>query len=103
MREDMRIKTALMAGFGLMIVGAAPALADAKIYPYHASANHCPAGLQPVTISGAICCGTPNQGMSYQSVMMHPVKKKKVHKRHTHRVRAVSTYDCPIGTKGCSN
>ena len=44
MREDMRIKTALMAGFGLMIVGAAPALADAKIYPYHASANHCPAG-----------------------------------------------------------
>lgn len=94
----MRIKTALMAGFGLMMMGAAPAMADAKIYPYHGK-NYCPAGLQPVTISGVICCGTPNQSMSYQKVMMNAAKRHKP-KRHTHRVK--STYDCPIGTKGCS-
>ncbi|MEP3052646.1 hypothetical protein [Ascidiaceihabitans sp.] len=95
----MRIKTALLTGLGLMVMGAAPAFADAKIYPYHAKANYCPAGLQPITISGVICCGTPNQSMSYQHVMMNAAKRHKP-KRHVRRAKSV--YDCPIGTKGCS-
>jgi len=59
---------------------------EAKIYAYHGAGNYCPAGLQPVTINGAICCGTPNAG-SYQQAMMHPTPRKKhVHvKKHTHK------------------
>ena len=74
---------------------AAPALAnEPKIYPYASTANYCPAGLQPVTISGVICCGTPNQSVSYQSMMHHAGGSKK-------RVAAQS-YQCPEGVKGCS-
>ena len=94
----MRIRAALLAGFGLTLMGAAPAMADAKIYPHHAKANYCPAGLQPITISGVICCGTPNQTMSYQQVMMTPKRHKA--KRY---VRRASSYNCPVGTKGCSD
>lgn len=76
-----------------------PALAGNKVvaslYPYEASANYCPSGLQPVVIGGVICCGKPNQSSSYQSVMAHPVQKKTYHKRATQD-------DCPIGKKGCS-
>lgn len=73
--------------------------AEAKIYPYHAHANYCPAGLQPITISGVICCGTPNQHVSYQHMLMHPVKKK-VHR--VHKVRSARP-SCQPGTKGCSD
>ena len=53
----MRIKTVLTAGFGLVMMGAVPTMAmDAKIYPYHGE-NFCPAGYQPITISGVVCCG----------------------------------------------
>lgn len=77
---------------------AAPALADApKIYPVHSKHNYCPAGLQPITISGVICCGTPNQDMSYTQVMAHPVQKARHH--HTPRQRHVDT--CREGEKGC--
>lgn len=31
------------------------------VHAYHAP-NYCPAGLQPVTVGGVICCGTPNAG-----------------------------------------
>lgn len=61
---------------------AAPAFADghtAPLYPYHASANYCPAGLQPVTIAGVICCGVPNQHVSYQAMMQHPVRQQRRH------------------------
>lgn len=93
----MRIRAVLSAGAGLLLLGGTAAMAgEARIYPYHTSHNFCPAGLQPVTIDGTICCGDPNQTMSYQAMMSHPVKKKK-----HHRVKA-SVVDCPIGTKGCS-
>jgi hypothetical protein len=49
------------------------------LYPYATSANYCPPGLQPVTINGAICCGVPNQHLTYQQVMQHPVQRKRVH------------------------
>lgn len=32
------------------------------IHAYPASANYCPNGLQPVSMGGVICCGTPNAG-----------------------------------------
>ena len=91
---------ALVAALGLAAIMPQTASADAKIYPYKTSQNYCPTGLQPVSINGVICCGTPNQHVSYQSAMSHPVAKKKVHKvkRKTYHARA----DCPIGTKGCT-
>lgn len=100
----MRISTAIAVAAGLCALGATASVADGhaahgpKIYPYHTSANYCPEGLQPVTISGVICCGTPNQKHSYQAMMSHPVKKvakkKKVHR--------TASKDCPVGTKGCT-
>lgn len=91
---------ALVAALGLATIMPQTASADAKIYPYKTSQNYCPTGLQPVSINGVICCGTPNQHVSYQSAMSHPVAKKKVHKvkRKAYHARA----DCPIGTKGCT-
>ena len=90
----MRLKAVMTASVGLLMLGSAAGYAQAKIYPYHSKENFCPAGLQPVTMDGTICCGTPNQNMSYQSVKAHGAAKK----RHVHKVKAV---DCPIGTKGC--
>jgi hypothetical protein len=77
----------------------AQASAEAKVYPYASHANYCPAGLQPVTIAGVICCGTPNQHMSYQQVMAHPVRK--THKVRYHKPRT-ATYSCEVGEKGCT-
>ena len=64
----MRLTTGMMAGLGLMGAVLLPAQvsAEPKIYAYPSSANYCPAGLQPITISGVICCGTPNTSTSYQ-------------------------------------
>jgi hypothetical protein len=127
MREDMRIKTVLTAGFGLMMMGAVPAMAQnvtvtateltlttvsvtvstpnttvptvaagTKIYPHHGE-NFCPAGYQPVTISGVICCGVPNQNMSYQQAKMTPAPRVHKVKRKVYRQP-----DCEVGTKGCT-
>ncbi len=89
----MRIVKPLAAAMTLAVL-AAPAFAEGvKIYAYPSNANYCPAGLQPITISGVICCGTPNQSMTYQQVMRHPVRKK------VHRVKHSEV--CPEGQKGC--
>jgi hypothetical protein len=66
-------------------MGAAPAMAqEAKVYAYTGVGNYCPAGLQPVTLNGVICCGTPNAG-SYQQAMMTAAPKKHHHvKKHRH-------------------
>ncbi|UOA26445.1 hypothetical protein DSM107133_01145 [Pseudosulfitobacter sp. DSM 107133] len=91
----MHMKSILTGALGLTLLGALPAMASdsPKIYAYPSSANYCPAGLQPITISGVICCGVPNQSMSYSEVMTHPVTRRKARK---------ASYDCPIGTKGCT-
>lgn len=68
-----------------------------RIYAYKSQANYCPAGLQPVTIDGTICCGVPNQTQSYQQVMSTGKQK-----RYVQRARAVRRADCPVGTKGCT-
>jgi len=96
----MRLPTAMIVGMTMMGAGLVPAqvAAQPKVYAYESHANYCPAGLQPITIAGVICCGTPNQHMSYQQVMAHPAPKK--HKvRHYKPKRA--SYDCHIGEKGC--
>ena len=99
----MRLSTAAFTALSLAVSTLIPGqvAAEAKIYPYHAGANYCPAGLQPVTINGVICCGSPNQHVSYQSMMSHPAPKKHVHKKVVHKVRSARAH-CPAGTKGCS-
>ncbi len=95
----MGIKSAIFAGLGLALVAALPASAmDAKIYSYHARANYCPAGLQPIQIDGVICCGSPNQHISYNQALAHPVAKKKIHKVVHHR--PARKLVCPVGEKG---
>ncbi len=71
----------------------APSQVEAPIWAYKTSTNYCPAGLQPITLSGVICCGVPNQGQSYQS--MYPQAKRTY---SAPRKRAA----CPVGAKGCS-
>lgn len=91
----MGLKALVIAGFGVTLLGTGAACAmDAKIYPYHARANYCPAGLQPIQIDGVICCGTPNQTISYAQAKAHPVARK------TARV-AGRKLVCPVGEKGC--
>ncbi|WP_245776406.1 hypothetical protein [Thalassovita taeanensis] len=82
----------------MTLLPAAPAVAmDAKIYPYASNVNYCPAGLQPVQIDGVISCGTPNQLISYQAIMAHPVSRK----RSAYRRAKASRMVCPVGQKGC--
>jgi len=72
---------------------------EPKIYAVRGSANYCPSGLQPITLNGVICCGTPNQSVSYQQAKAHPVTRTK---RVRSRVRkASSRIVCPVGEKGC--
>lgn len=95
----MRLTTPALIGLGMMLTTmlSGQAAAEPKIYAYQA-ANFCPAGLQPITISGVICCGTPNRHVSYQSVMAHPAQTHRV--RKIHRARAPQA-SCRAGTKGC--
>ncbi|MEQ9693412.1 hypothetical protein [Shimia sp. SDUM112013] len=51
---------------------------------YPAAANYCPQGLQPITLGGVICCGTPNASYS------NPAGHSK------------AAPSCPAGVKGCS-
>ncbi|WP_375175209.1 hypothetical protein [Pseudooceanicola sp.] len=64
----------ITAGLGLFAM-AAPAAADAKLFPYPASANYCPQGLQPVQMGGVICCGVPNQSVTYSQYQAHPTRR----------------------------
>lgn len=93
---------AVAAALGLMAALPTAAQAEMKVYPYASKHNYCPAGLQPVTISGVICCGTPNTHQSYQSVMAHPVAKKKHHHKVVHKKRYAKQSHCAVGTKGCT-
>jgi len=82
-----------------LVIGAAtPALANGPaIYPYATSANYCPGGLQPITINGVICCGKPNQSMTYQQATSAPVARRAVPVSAKPKQSAV----CPEGEKGC--
>lgn len=91
------MKKMLMMAAGAALMASAAAADQPRIYAYHSHQNFCPAGLQPVTMDGVICCGKPNQSMSYQQVMAHPAPRK-------HRPRKVysARARCAAGTKGCS-
>ena len=100
----MRLTTALAAAVGLFSAAIAGEVsAELKIYAYPSSANFCPAGLRPITISGVICCGTPNQTMTYAEVKAHPVVRRQpvVKARHA-APRRSARVPCPVGAKGCS-
>lgn len=74
------------------------AQAEPRIYPYDGIANYCPTGQQPVSMNGVICCGVPNQSMSYQSVMRHGASSKRSKPMTTAKSSGVV---CPEGQKGC--
>lgn len=81
-----------------LVLMTTPALAGGVgVYAYESRANFCPAGLQPVSLNGVICCGTANQEQTYQQAMRHPVA------RVTHRPRSArADFSCPVGVKGCN-
>lgn len=88
----MRISLSLSAA-ALAVLTAVPAMADGpRIYPVPTNANYCPAGLQPVTINGAICCGTPNTHVTWYEMKRQPAYRAASYTR---------SYDCPVGSKGC--
>jgi len=91
----MSLTKSIAAGIAIAVIGTSALAGEAKIYPYASNENFCPAGLQPVTISGVICCGTPNTSQTYQQVMANPVKKTQ----YVRKSRAVDT--CREGEKGC--
>jgi hypothetical protein len=88
----MRISLSLTAA-ALAALTAVPAMADGpRLYPVPTNANYCPAGLQPITINGAICCGQPNTNVTWYEMKRHPVYRAATYTR---------SYDCPVGSKGC--
>lgn len=91
----MRLTKVLISAAAIALAGTVSAQAEPKIYAVESAANYCPAGMQPITLNGAICCGRPNQTMSYQQVMAHPVTR-------THRPYRAARANCPVGTKGCT-
>lgn len=72
------------------------AQAETRIYAYESKANYCPNGLQPITLNGVICCGTPNQTASYQDMMAHASGA-----RRSYTMPASKGMVCPEGEKGC--
>ncbi len=99
----MRLTTTIAAAVGLLSAGlAGQASAEPKVYAYPSSANCCPAGLQPVTLGGAIGCGTPNQPMTYAEVKAHPVVHRHPHRHRAAAMRRSARVPCPVGAKGCS-
>ncbi|WP_425099622.1 hypothetical protein [Tropicibacter sp. S64] len=95
----------LAAGFA-MTAGAALAWGDAYrgdatndpnsnflMHSYPSKENFCPAGLQPVTLGGVICCGVPNAGPYINRAGGKAAYKPKK------KVRAPAAY-APVGEKG---
>lgn len=88
----MRVAKVLALAGVMTMGGAATALADGHntilVHPYKA-ANYCPAGLQPVTVGGVICCGTPNTSAHYVDRPGGKRHYRKVAKRHQSKYYAV--------------
>lgn len=74
------------------------ASAEPRVYAYTTAENFCPSGQQPVSINGMICCGVPNQSISYQTAMRHGGGvKRSTSMTKTSTPGAI----CPEGEKGC--
>ncbi|MDQ7071874.1 MAG: hypothetical protein Q9M48_14280 [Rhodobacterales bacterium] len=98
MRIKLFISAGVLAVAGFVVAGATPALAGASevtIFPYATAENFCPTGLQPITISGVICCGKPNTNTSYQQMIGQSTRQAWVRTASTRRTV------CPVGEKGC--
>jgi hypothetical protein len=92
---EMRVHMGLIAAVAaLCLSGAEVSAKELNYWPYATKHNFCPPGLQPVTAGGIICCGKPNQHITYQQAMRHPTATVT-------RVRHVRADDCPAGAKGC--
>jgi hypothetical protein len=92
------MKCKLLIGAALAAFWAVPAAADEMpVYEYGGTPNYCPAGLKPIVLGGVICCGVPNQSMTYQQATATPVYRAK-----RHHVRRVAKTYCPEGLKGCT-
>lgn len=96
----MRITRTLTAAFAALAISGSAALAWGDMYmgdatndpnsnflmhSYPTKNNYCPAGLQPVTIGGEICCGVPNAGPYINRAgkvrkVIHKPKPKPVHR-----------------------
>ncbi len=71
-----------------------------KVYPVPSKSNFCPQGLQPVTISGVISCGSPTTTVTYNQMLAHPKPARaKRHVTYHHSARPT----CTPGLKGCSD
>ncbi len=103
------IKLKLISVACLLAMGGVPAQADGpKIYSYAGVDNYCPAGAQPITINGVICCGTPNQSISYQQAKGGWVVRTSTQsgaQQAKQPASAAASKDqamvCPEGEKGC--
>jgi len=86
-------KTGILAALAIAALGGAARADSPGIYAYAGTANYCPAGLQPVSINGVICCGEPNRAHSYQQAKQHVVT----------RIRSARPRfdECAPGVKGC--
>ena len=81
-----------LAAAALATATALPAAADTmRYYPVHTHVNYCPAGLQPISLGGVICCGTPNTHVTWEQMKKHPVTRTYVYQDN-----------CPAGQKGCN-
>ena len=95
----MRILPSILTAAAL-VTASAPAIADSmKYYPYHGH-NFCPAGLQPISMGGVICCGTPNTHVTYREMMRHPVRSHSQPVAFLDKGQVRSPV-CQEGQKGC--
>lgn len=62
-----------------------------NVFPVRTAHNYCPAGTQPVTYNGVVCCGVPNQSIPYRQAMHEGAP----------RARPRAAEICPEGVKGC--
>lgn len=96
----MRILSSLAAAAALAMT-AAPVVADSmKYYPYHGK-NFCPAGLQPISMGGVICCGTPNTHVTYRQMMQHPAPARHTPAAFLDKGEVTPAQVCEEGEKGC--
>ncbi len=97
----MRILSSLTL-VAAMAATALPAVADTmKYYPYPTHVNYCPAGLQPISMGGVICCGKPNTHVTYREMMRHPAPATHTHYVALDKGEVTPSHVCEEGEKGC--
>ena len=62
---------------GLLLLALPVSADEARIHPYGAAPNYCPAGLQPVVLGGDVSCGVPDQTVDYFAMKRQPAGKAR--------------------------